>query len=51
MGIGLSLVKDYMALHDGTVQALSDGLGKGSLFVVRLPVAERRNLSPAPERT
>ena len=38
LGIGLSLVKDLVAMHGGTVQARSDGEGKGSEFVVRLPL-------------
>ncbi|HYF60764.1 MAG TPA: PAS domain-containing sensor histidine kinase [Burkholderiaceae bacterium] len=37
LGIGLSLVKELVTLHGGTVQANSDGLGKGSEFIVRLP--------------
>ena len=39
LGIGLSLVKELVGLHGGTVQANSDGLGKGSDFIVRLPAA------------
>jgi PAS domain S-box-containing protein len=39
LGIGLSVVKDLTNLHGGTVQVRSDGLGKGSEFVVRLPLA------------
>ena len=37
LGIGLSLVRSLVALHDGTVTATSPGLGKGSVFEVRLP--------------
>ena len=39
LGIGLSLVKDIVTLHGGSVQVRSDGIGKGSEFTVRLPLA------------
>ena len=39
LGIGLSLVKEFVELHGGRVEARSDGPGTGSEFVVRLPVA------------
>lgn len=39
MGIGLALVRNLTELHDGSVAARSDGVGKGSEFVVRLPLA------------
>ena len=38
LGIGLTLVKQLVAMHGGSVEARSDGLGKGSEFVVRLPL-------------
>jgi signal transduction histidine kinase len=37
LGIGLSLVKAMVDLHGGTVAVHSEGPGKGSEFVVRLP--------------
>ena len=37
-GIGLSLAKGLVELHGGTISARSEGLGKGSEFLVRLPV-------------
>lgn len=45
LGIGLSLVKGLVEMHGGTVEARSDGEGKGSEFVVRLPLPS----GPAPE--
>ncbi len=45
LGIGLSLVRNLIERHGGSVQARSDGLGHGSEFVVRLPLS-RRALPP-----
>jgi PAS domain S-box-containing protein len=39
LGIGLSLVRGLIQLHDGSIEARSDGAGCGSEFVVRLPRA------------
>jgi len=48
LGLGLTLVQRLVTLHGGTVTAHSDGVGKGSEFVVRLPIA--RDLAPAVEQ-
>ncbi len=37
LGLGLAVVKGLVGLHGGSVRASSDGLGRGSEFVVRLP--------------
>jgi CheY-like chemotaxis protein len=39
LGIGLSVVRRLVELHRGTVEARSEGPGKGSEFIVRLPLA------------
>jgi PAS domain S-box-containing protein len=39
LGIGLTLVRNLVQMHGGTVVALSEGPGLGSAFVVRLPAA------------
>ena len=41
LGIGLSIVKAFIEMHGGTVEAESDGEGCGSTFVARIPLATR----------
>jgi CheY-like chemotaxis protein len=51
LGIGLTLVERLVAMHGGSVSAQSEGLGKGSEFTVRLPLARKATLGaqvPAP---
>lgn len=46
LGLGLALVRRLVELHDGVIEARSDGCGQGAEFLVRLPVPR----GPEPER-
>jgi PAS domain S-box-containing protein len=46
LGLGLTLAKNLVEIHGGSIDARSEGLGKGSTFVVRLPLV----VEPALER-
>ncbi len=50
LGIGLTMVRTLVKLHGGSVRAFSDGPGRGSEFVVRLPLAARSE-APATRET
>jgi two-component system, chemotaxis family, CheB/CheR fusion protein len=50
LGIGLALVKNLVQLHGGTVEVHSAGVGKGSEFVVRLPIVLEAPASLPPDR-
>ncbi|MDP2321251.1 MAG: HAMP domain-containing sensor histidine kinase [Acidobacteriota bacterium] len=39
LGLGLSIVRQLVELHHGTVQAVSEGQGRGATFTIRLPIS------------
>ena len=47
LGLGLAIVRNLVALHHGTVVASSDGPGRGSRFVVELPLLDARSMPGA----
>jgi signal transduction histidine kinase/PAS domain-containing protein/ActR/RegA family two-component response regulator len=49
LGLGLPIVRSLVELHGGTVSAHSDGAGKGSAFVLRLPASTQQPIAAAPE--
>lgn len=49
LGIGLTIVQQLVDLHGGTVEVESEGAGKGSRFIVRLPLAPEMPIETAAE--
>lgn len=48
LGVGLTLVKQIVDLHGGTIEAHSDGLGRGSEFVITLPALAEGRIAGKP---
>ncbi len=48
LGVGLSLARKLVELHGGTIEAHSEGLGRGSRFTVRLPIVVEPELPTKP---
>jgi signal transduction histidine kinase len=50
LGIGLYICKRLVELHGGSIEAFSDGTGRGAVFSIRLPLLNRAGLqAPLPE--
>lgn len=47
LGMGLTLARTLVEMHGGTVEAASHGIGLGSEFTVRLPIAASQETAPA----
>lgn len=49
LGLGLSIARQIVEMHSGRIWALSEGLGSGSTFILRLPLAALPAGAPPPE--
>ena len=47
LGLGLSIARSLVGMHDGSLTAFSDGAGKGATFSVKLPLEAARPFSDA----
>ena len=50
LGLGLAIVRNLVGMHGGSVEARSEGPGRGSCFVVTLPLAAPDSVLQSPER-
>jgi PAS domain S-box-containing protein len=48
LGIGLAVVREIVTLHQGTVEVRSEGVGRGSEFLVRVPLRRPHGSEPEP---
>jgi CheY-like chemotaxis protein/two-component sensor histidine kinase len=51
LGVGLSIVRTLVAMHGGSVEARSEGPGRGAEFIVRLPTLSGSGKPAAPTRS
>ncbi len=51
LGLGLAITRQLVELHGGTIDAKSEGEGRGATFIVRLPVASAKRPSTLPPST
>ena len=49
LGLGLALVRELVELHGGTIEAMSEGAGKGATFTVTLPLHALPTAAPPQE--
>jgi PAS domain S-box-containing protein len=49
LGLGLTIAKSLVEMHGGRIEAFSDGLGRGSEFVVRLPASGVAKIDQEPD--
>lgn len=45
-GLGLSITKSFVELHNGTIEAISEGKDKGTTFIVKFPVHRQAEQKP-----
>ena len=50
LGLGLAIVRHLIEMHGGTVQAWSEGEGKGSTFIIRIPFMAVRDLEESAQQ-
>jgi PAS domain S-box-containing protein len=49
LGLGLALARQFVELHGGTIEAASEGIGKGATFTVTLPLIAPQTISTQPQ--
>lgn len=51
LGLGLHIAREVVELHGGTIEARSEGAGKGSEFLLSIPLTDDRPIKDTPART